>query len=698
MKKIVGIVCGILLIIIVGMLCMHGNEKNTEIMKERTKVGFIFNGTIDDKGWGQSHFEGIERTAKKLNLSINYKENVPFDHTCMDEMQKMIDSGCKIIICNSFDYGDYVIKMAEKNPEIKFYHATGVQTAKNVSTYFGRMYQMRYLSGIVAGLQTENNSIGYVAAFPIAEVNRGINAFTQGVQSVNPDAKVHVIYSESWTDYAANSESANTLYEEYKADVLTMHCDTVAPLDVAEKQGIWSIGYNMDNSEEYPNSFLTASVWNWEAFYTPEILKCLKGKYQSNQYWEGVETGMIELAPLTVNVKAGIREVVEITKEDISEKELTLKIMVKDTGIGIREEDLQKLFVNFQRLDEEKNQGIEGTGLGLAITHKLTERMNGRIEVTSVYGEGSAFALYIPQGIVDAEEIGGFNVDSRMFDYRNPIGRFIAPDAKILVVDDNKMNVFVIKSLLKYTQAQVTACRSGQECLAYMEKESYDIVLLDHMMPKMDGIETIREILKKGLKRDTVVIALTANAIAGAREKYLSNGFDDYLSKPIEVLVLDQMLKKYIPKNKLQDVKQEVEVKNTMESIPDKKDWQCQYIDENVGLTYCAYSKDMYIEFLKMYYEGGEDKVKQLTQTFKEHKWKDYVTYVHSLKSTSLNIGGVQLSEYAEVMEQKGKEYLDSKEESALSYMLNHHEELMKLYQMTMQEVERMLADKKTKG
>nr|MBP3597837.1 BMP family ABC transporter substrate-binding protein [Eubacterium sp.] len=317
MKKIAIIVGSVLLLIIVGMLCMQGNERNTEVTKERTRVGFIYNGTIDDKGWGQSHYEGISESAKELNLQIMYKEKVPFDDTCMEEMQKMIDAGCKIIICNSFDYGDYIMKVAKENPDIKFYHATGVSTEKNVTTYFGRMYQMRYLSGVVAGMQTEKDSIGYVAAFPISEVNRGINAFTLGVQSVNPDAVVNVVYSESWTDYEANATAAKLLRDKYQVDVLAMHCDTVAPLDVAEEQKIWSIGYNMDNSEDYPDSFLTAAVWNWEAFYTPQLLKCLQGKFQSRQHWEGVETGIVSLSPLTSNAKSGIGKVLEKKRQEL---------------------------------------------------------------------------------------------------------------------------------------------------------------------------------------------------------------------------------------------------------------------------------------------------------------------------------------------------------------------------------------------
>jgi len=319
MKKIAIIAGCVFCIIIVGMLSMHGNEINTEVTKDRTKIGFIYNGSITDKGWGQSHYEGISQSAKELNLEISYKENVPFDDSCMELMQEMIDSGCKIIICNSFDYGDYVIEVAKANPEIKFFHATGIKTEKNVSTYFGRMYQMRYLSGVVAGMQTESNSIGYVAAFPISEVNRGINAFALGVQSVNPDAVVNVVYSESWTDYMANKNAANLLCDEYDTDIITMHCDTVAPLDVAEEKGIWSIGYNRDNQSDYPKSFLTAAVWNWEAFYTPQLLECLQGKFRPVQYWEGVETGIVSLSPLTANVKEGISEVLKEKEKELFE-------------------------------------------------------------------------------------------------------------------------------------------------------------------------------------------------------------------------------------------------------------------------------------------------------------------------------------------------------------------------------------------
>jgi len=239
MKKITIVSVFLLLIIIVGMLAMHGNERDTEVTKEVTKVGLICNGSIADKGWTQSHYEGLCKSATELNLEIIYEENVPFNEECMQAIDHMIEQGCEIIICNSFDFGTYVTRAAEDNPEVIFLHATGLETRRNVSAYFGRIYQMRYLCGVVAGLQTETNSVGYVAAFPIDEVNRGINAFTLGVQSVNPEAVVNVYWSESWTDDNANAMAANRLIDEYKADVLTMHCDTTAPIDVADT--IWTI-------------------------------------------------------------------------------------------------------------------------------------------------------------------------------------------------------------------------------------------------------------------------------------------------------------------------------------------------------------------------------------------------------------------------------------------------------------------------
>jgi len=311
MKRIVCVIAGVMIIIIAGIFLINGKKENTDVTKERTKVGFLLIGRCNDNSYNQSHYEGMEKTAETLNLEVLYRENVPTDDRCKKTIEELIEEGCEIIICNSYDFGSWALQAAKENPEIYFYHATGVEQSKNLATYFARIYQIRYLSGIVAGLQTETNEIGYVAAMPISEVNRGINAFTLGVRSVNKDAKVHVAWSDSWTEDATAEKAAKELISNYNIDVITMHTDSNKVLEVAEENGVWSIGYNVDNSKLYPKTFLTAPVWQWENYYEPHILKCLQGKFKGEHYWEGTSTGVVGLAPLTANVKAGIADKVK---------------------------------------------------------------------------------------------------------------------------------------------------------------------------------------------------------------------------------------------------------------------------------------------------------------------------------------------------------------------------------------------------
>lgn len=317
MKKVKGLVASILFVIIAGIFLIHNEEKNTDITKDKTKVGMILNGSIHDQSWGTSHYEGLENCVEELNLLVEYRENVPADETCLVVMEELIEEGCEIIICNSFGFGEWVLQAAEKYPDIYFFHATGTGAKDNLSTYFGRMYQMRYLSGIVAGLQTASNEIGYVAAFPIDEVNRGINAFTLGVRKVNPKATVYVRFSNSWESEEDAREATERLLLEHEIDVLAMHVDTNVPLEIAEEKGLWAIGYNYDNGEVYKNSFLTAPIWQWDEFYAPRILECLQDKFFGKNYWEDADTGILSLSPLTENVKDGIAEVVEEEKEKL---------------------------------------------------------------------------------------------------------------------------------------------------------------------------------------------------------------------------------------------------------------------------------------------------------------------------------------------------------------------------------------------
>ncbi len=240
--------------------------------------------------------------------------------------------------------------------------------------------------------------------------------------------------------------------------------------------------------------------------------------------------------------------------EEIQNRDsVTIVVSVKDTGIGIKEEDLDNLFQPFDRLEQTKNRNIEGTGLGLNIANKYIQMMGGRIEVSSVYGEGSLFTAYIPLSVVDATPIGDFTdvIRSRREEpdeYRTEI---IAPNARALVIDDNEMNLEVISGLMESTQIRVDTALSGPEGMERMEKVRYDIVFLDQMMPGMDGVTTLSHMRSRFDMRGVSVIALTADAVVGAREFYLEKGFDDYLSKPVKSETLEKMLIRHLPPSML---------------------------------------------------------------------------------------------------------------------------------------------------
>lgn len=245
----------------------------------------------------------------------------------------------------------------------------------------------------------------------------------------------------------------------------------------------------------------------------------------------------------------------KITFDQAGEDRINLIIAIADTGVGIREKDMDKLFGKFQRLDQNKNRTVEGSGLGLAIVHHLLELMDGTIDVHSVYGEGSTFIISLPQEVVSNEPVGDFRskVSKTLPETPKYKESFRAPKAKVLVVDDTPVNVVVVKNLLKKTRIQVEGAGSGMECLEKVQKEPYDLIFLDYRMPSMDGIETLKRLreLPDNPNADTPVVALTANAISGARERFIREGFDDYMTKPIDVGSLETTLLTYLPKGKI---------------------------------------------------------------------------------------------------------------------------------------------------
>lgn len=346
-------------------------------------------------------------------------------------------------------------------------------------------------------------------------------------------------------------------------------------------------------------------------------------------------------------------------KGTVKESGLVLRCEVKDTGIGIKEQDISRLFQEFERIEEDRNRNVEGTGLGMSITVKLLQLMGSKLQVESVYGEGSTFFFEVEQGIVGEEPIG--NLEERIrnqnaeYSYQVP---FVAPDANLLVVDDNAINRRVFINLLKDTKANIEEATGGLECLDKVSGKHYDIIFLDHMMPDLDGVETLHRLReqKDSPCKDTPVIALTANAIMGAKEMYLSEGFFDYLSKPIRPEKLESLILECIPKEKIRQEEFSAGGEEEKQELP-----EIEGIDWKYALLYMkdvTLLKDTVHHFFKM--AAGERQTLEsfwqlLSETDSEEERKEgyrqYRVKVHSMKSSAAMLGALTLSAIAKLLE-----------------------------------------------
>ena len=355
---------------------------------------------------------------------------------------------------------------------------------------------------------------------------------------------------------------------------------------------------------------------------------------------------------------------------------ITIFVEVKDTGIGIKDSDLPKLFESFERLDVVRNRNIEGTGLGMAIVTRLLDLMGGELKVESRYGEGSSFSFELLQKIENDEPLG---------DYRAAIAdlggaptyteTFRAPDAHILVVDDTKMNIIVVESLLKKTGVRIDSALCGTDSIMLCRENSYDLILMDQRMPGMDGTEAMKAIraLDDNKNANTPIICLTADVIRGAKEKYVGLGFDDYLTKPIEGDELEKMLLSYLPPEK-------VEITETM-SVDTSSEFEDLFnaleeigIDTKAGIEFCAQDEHIYLTVLEAYVFEEKTKSSDIRECFKEKNWDDYGVYIHSLKSTSKTIGATELYKMAAELETTAR----SGDEDAIRSM---HDEVMDKYE-----------------
>ena len=337
---------------------------------------------------------------------------------------------------------------------------------------------------------------------------------------------------------------------------------------------------------------------------------------------------------------------------------LHLIVTVRDTGIGIKPEDIAKLFNKFQRVDLNNNGTVEGTGLGLAITQSLLRMMAGDIRVESEYGVGSVFTVTLPQKIVSCEAVGNIQArfEAHMLTGRTYEESFRAPEASILIVDDTPMNLTVAVGLLKHTEMRIQTAGSGEEALALTQTNAYDLILLDQRMPKMDGTETLRRIRAQagGACRSCPIICLTADAVIGAKERYLAEGFTDYLTKPIDSQALELMLMKHLPGEKVVPVARELpdaEAETPQPAAEAFAPLREALVDPAAGLRNSQNNETLYRSLLEAYAAGAEEKTGKMEALRQTGSWDELAILFHSVKSTSRTIGAAALAQTAAELE-----------------------------------------------
>ena len=410
---------------------------------------------------------------------------------------------------------------------------------------------------------------------------------------------------------------------------------------------------------------------------------------------------------------------------------------VKDTGIGIKQEDIPRLYADFERIEEKSTRYVQGTGLGLSITIQLLKLMDSELKVESEYGKGSVFSFILKQKIIDGAPMGDYKkLEEKEVDL--PVVNYEAPNARLLVVDDNATNLKVFRGLLKRTKIQIETAESAAEGLKILKENDFDIIFLDHMMPEMDGIAMFHKMLETDRERfeKIPVIMLTANAIVGAREEYLSEGFTDFLTKPILPGSLDKMLLTYLPKELIVDksekneegtdkgkskvkssgkeyrggedkiavelkrsdrMKSNGEVKSSGEIKSGENDIKSgavsvKYINKENGINFCGGSEELYMEILEEYLKEAKERKEKLNEYYANKNYSDYLIQIHALKSTSRNVGAEKLSDMARELEGAVKALT---EEEAVSenkaFLENNHESCMKAFEIVLEEIRKMI-------
>ena len=312
------------------------------IAKEDIKVGVIhITDPAEGSGYTYTHDLGIQGMQKNIGLDdsqIVRKNNVSdSDATAIENaMRECVEEGCNIIFATSWGFMDTCEALAEEYPDVIFSHGTGYKSnGVNFNNYFGRIYQARYLAGIAAGMKTESNKLGYVAAMgqENSEVTGGINAFAMGAYSVNPDCEVYVKVTNSWFDPEGETQAAQALVD-LGCDVIAQHCDTPNPQTVAEQNGVWGVGYNSDMSKDAPGAVLTSVMWDWSVYYTYAVQSVIDGTWTGENYFGGMADGLVDIAPLSDICAEGTQEAVDAARKQITEEGFNVFDGVIETNDG----------------------------------------------------------------------------------------------------------------------------------------------------------------------------------------------------------------------------------------------------------------------------------------------------------------------------------------------------------------------------
>lgn len=385
---------------------------------------------------------------------------------------------------------------------------------------------------------------------------------------------------------------------------------------------------------------------------------------------------------------------INVTWNKETEERGQLSVEIKDSGIGMHEADIKRISESFARFDNQHTRNIQGIGLGLTIVTRLLYLMEGSLEIESTYGVGSCFTFQIDQEVMDAAPIGKIerNQSEYEFNASQKKEELYAPGAVILAVDDNNMNLDLLKRMLKPSEIHIDTAINGAKALDLIRNKKYDIILLDHMMPVMDGMETLTRIKIENLCPNTPIVVLTANAVAGAKEEYLSAGFDGYLSKPIASRQLYELMYRYLPKELLSNRKKEAAQAEpgidageagTDSTVLDKNLLeQLSFLDTETGMVYCCDSEEFYLEMITTYLV--ENKKQEIEQFYQAKDWDNYRIQVHALKSTSLSIGATEVSEQAKALEMAAKE-------GRIPDILENHAKVMAEYDTLLNQLKKVL-------